>query len=99
MEIEFDDDDLALIFTDQAHRLGLPIGVIKSARRKLQLLHDAPDERTLRNWKSLNYKKLSGSREGQRQIRLNEQYRVIFTLDETVNPPVVHILEIGDTHD
>jgi len=99
MEIEFDDEDLALVFTEWAHKLGLPIGVIKSTRNKLRMLRDAPDERTLRNWKSLNYKKLSGDHEGKRQIRLNDQYRVVFTLDDTTKPPTARILEIGDTHD
>jgi proteic killer suppression protein len=99
MEIEFDDDDLALICTDQAHKLGLPIGVIKSARRKILLLQSAPDERTLRNWKSLNYKQLGGNRKGQKQIRLNDQYRMVFLLDASKTPPVATIIEIGDTHD
>lgn len=99
MEIKFDDSALELVFTDQAHKLGLPIGVIKSARDKIRMLRDAPDERTLRNWKSLNYKKLSGDHKGKKQIRLNDQYRVVFTLDNTVKPPIVRILEIGDTHD
>ena len=99
MKIEFADDDIALICTDQAHKLGLPIGVIKSARRKLIELHGAPDERTLRNWKSLNYKKLSGARKGRRSIRLNDQYRMVFLLDTTQEPPVITILEIGDTHE
>ena len=99
MKIKFGNNDLALICSDQAHKLGLPIGVIKSARRKLIELDAAPDERTLRNWKSLNYKKLSGDRDGQRSIRLNDQYRLVFTLDESQQPPVIIILEIGDTHD
>jgi proteic killer suppression protein len=47
----------------------------------------------------LNYKKLSGNREGQRSIRLNDQYRMVFVLDDTCEPPVIRILEIGDTHD
>lgn len=99
MEIEFGDDDLALICTDQAHKLGLPINVIRSARRKILFLRDAPDERTLRNWRSLNFKQLSGNRKGQRQIRLNDQYRLVFTLDESQNPPIATIVEIGDTHE
>lgn len=99
MKIEFDDDDLALICTDQAHKLGLPISVIKSARRKLAVLDSATDERTLRNWKSLNYKKLSGKPKNRRSIRLNDQYRMVFTLDDSKKPPVITILEIGDTHD
>jgi len=99
MEIEFGDDEIALICTDRAHKLGLPIGVIKSARRKLVLLHDAPDERTLRNWKSLNYKMLKGDKKRRRSIRLNDQYRMVISVDGKKQPPVVTVLEIGDTHE
>lgn len=98
MRVEFADDDLEQIFSDEAHKLGLPIGVIKGARLKLLKLEQAPDERTLRNWKALRYKKLSGSREGQRSIRINNQYRIVFELLDDERPPVIRVLEIDDTH-
>ncbi|MBN8841774.1 MAG: type II toxin-antitoxin system RelE/ParE family toxin [Sphingomonadales bacterium] len=98
MKVEFAADDLAQICTDEAHKLGLPFAVIKAARRKLIQLEAAHDERDLRNLKSLNYKKLQGDREGQRSIRINDQYRIVFTLSEDENPPVIVVVEIGDTH-
>lgn len=96
MKIVFADKRLALIRTDRAHELRLPFGVIKSARDKLNFLAEAPDEQTLRNWKSLNYKKREGA-DDQRQIRINDQYRIIFTIGDDI-PPVITILEIGDPH-
>ena len=98
MRIEFADDGLRRICTDEAHRLGLPIAVIKAARRKLIQLEAAKDERDLRNLKGLHYKKLSGEREGQRSIRINDQYRIVFTISENERPPVATILEIDDIH-
>lgn len=98
VRIEFKDAKLALIRTERAIETKLPISVIKSCRNKLLVIEAAPDERVLRNWKSLEYKKLSGDREGQRQIRLNKQYRIIFILDESQSPPVVQILEVDDIH-
>lgn len=98
MRVEFADGGLARICTDEAHRLGLPFAVIKAARRKLILLEAAIDERDLRNWKSLHYKKLHGDREGQRSVRINDQYRIVFSMSECETPPVITILEIGDTH-
>jgi toxin HigB-1 len=97
MKVEFADDDLARICTDEAHRLRLPFAVIKSARRKLLQLEFALDERDLRKLKGLNYKQLQGDRERQRQIRINDQYRIVFTISDE-KPPVITILEIGDTH-
>ena len=98
MKIEFADDDLGRICTDEAHRLGLPFAVIKAARRKLIQLEAALDERDLRNLKGLNYKKLQGDREGQRSIRINDQYRIVFRISDDEKPPVITIIEIGDTH-
>lgn len=98
MKIEFADERLARICTPEAHKLGLPISVIKAAQRAILKLAAAPDERTLRNWKGFNYKKLSGDREGQRQIRINDQYRIVFYLLSEEQPARIRILEIGDTH-
>jgi proteic killer suppression protein len=98
MRIEFANKGLARILTDEAYRLRLPIAVIKAARDKLVFLEAAKDERDLRNFKSLNYKKNHGSREGLRSIRINDQYRIVFTLSEGAQPPVITIVEIGDTH-
>jgi proteic killer suppression protein len=55
-------------------------------------------KRALRNWKSLRYEKLKGDRIGQRSIRLNDQYRMVFVLDEGSTPPTVTISSIEDYH-
>lgn len=98
MRVEFADKSLALVCTDEAHKLGLPIAVIKAARNRIVQMEAASDERDLRNLKSLNYKKLQGGREGHRQVRINDQYRIVFTISTDQNPPVITITEIGDTH-
>lgn len=98
MKIEFRDSRLALIRTDRAGETKLPFPVIKSCREKLIVLEAAPDERTLRNWKSLRYKKLEGDRKGQRAIRINDQYRLVFLLNNSHSPPVVTILNVEDYH-
>ncbi|UFZ02143.1 type II toxin-antitoxin system RelE/ParE family toxin [Bradyrhizobium ontarionense] len=94
----FADDELALIETDQAGTTRLEVAVIKSARRKFTVLRAAIDDRSLRNWKSLHYQELGGDRGGQRSIRLNDQYRLVFQLDEKTEPQTVTILEIEDYH-
>ena len=98
MEIEYADPTLALIETDNAGATRLPVSVIRSARRKLTILRAATDDRTLRNWKSLHYKKLKGDREGQRSIRVNNKYRIIFELDSETEPQKARILAIEDYH-
>ena len=98
MKVEFRERRLALIRTDRAAETRLPVAVIKSCREKLIELEAAPDERTLRNWKSLHYEKLSGDREGQRSIRLNKQWRLVFELDDCSSPPIANILGVEDYH-
>ncbi len=98
MRIVFRDPALARIRTEGFGKTRLPIGVIKACREKLIVIEAAPDERTLRNWKSLRYEKLKGKREGQRSIRLNDQWRLVFVLDETTSPPTVEVLAVEDYH-
>jgi proteic killer suppression protein len=100
MDIEFKDrQKLNLIETEKAAtNTKLPIAVINSCRKKLNLLRAAPDEKTLRNWKSFHYEKLKGDIEGQRSIRLNDQWRLVFTINTDSRPPKITILEIVDYH-
>ena len=97
MDIVFADSALALIESDEAGATKLPVAAIKSARRKLIVLRAATDDRSLRSWKSLHYEKLKGDREGRRSVRLNDQYRLVFTLSEA-EPPTITILAIEDYH-
>jgi toxin HigB-1 len=98
MEVAYKDKKLALLETARAAETRLSAALITAFRNKLAVLKAAPDERTLRNWKSLHYEKLSGDRDGQRSIRLNAQWRLIFELDTAVTPPLLTILEIADYH-
>ncbi len=98
MEIEFQDKRLALIETDRAAETKLPISVINSCRRKLEVIRAAPDERTLRNWKSLHYENLKGKRSEEKSIRLNDQWRLVFKINTDCKPPKMTILTIEDYH-
>lgn len=95
MEIVFADDTLALVESQEAGATGLPIAVIKAARRKLTLLRAVTDDRSLSTWKSLRYEKLAGTGEGQGSVRLNESYRAVFKHDE-VDPQTIIILDIEE---
>ena len=98
MKIVFRDDRLALVRTDRAAKTKLPFPVIKSAREKLIILEAAPNEQVLRNWRSLRYEKLKGDRQNQRSIRINNQWRMVFELDDHTEPPTINVLAIEDYH-
>lgn len=97
MEIIFRDPRLALIETDRATESGCSVAVIKSVRRKLVFVRAAPDERALRNWKSLHYEKLEGRGE-ERSIRLNDQWRLVFTINTECRPNKITVLGVEDYH-
>lgn len=95
MEIEFWDKSLSLVETDRATETKLPISVIASLRNKLHFLRNAPDERSIRNWKSLHYEKME---DDERSIRINDQFRLMFTIDTKVNPNKITVLRVWN-HD
>lgn len=97
MDIEFQDARAALVETDRAAETRLPVEVINSLRNKLVVIRAAPDERTLRNWKSLHYEKLAGAGD-RRSIRINKQWRLVFTIDTKRQPNKITVLGVEDYH-
>jgi toxin HigB-1 len=98
MDVEFADQTLALIETNDAARTGLPVSVINSFRDKFVVVRAAPDERVFRNWKSLHYEKLEGYKDNRRSIRLNKQWRVVFTINTECSPNKIRVLAVEDYH-
>lgn len=98
MEVKFANDALARICTNEAHKLGLPFAVIKAAQRTLLKLEAATCESDLFEIRSLRYKKRKGDPDDTRQVRVNDQYRIFFTLDGEGECAVATITFIGDPH-
>jgi proteic killer suppression protein len=98
MVVEFADQTLALIETNDAAKTGLPVSVINSFRDKFVMVRAAPDERVFRNWKSLHYEKLEGYKDNRRSIRLNKQWRVVFTINTECSPNKIKVLAVEDYH-
>lgn len=59
----------------------LPHDIQRTARRKLLYLHDARDLRDLLAPPGNRLEKLSGDRQGQYSIRINDQWRICFRWD------------------
>jgi proteic killer suppression protein len=98
MVVEFADQTLALIETNDAAKTGLPVSVINSFRDKFVMVRAAPDERVFRNWKSLHYEKLEGYKDNRGSIRLNKQWRVVFTINTECSPNKIKVLAVEDYH-
>jgi plasmid maintenance system killer protein len=96
MDIEFRDERLALIRTDRAAETELPCSVIKSWQEIVVVIDAIPDAHTLRNWQSLGYERLEGD---EHLIRLFDQWRIVFELDESRSPPVMIVVAIDEYHE
>lgn len=77
----FQDRETEKIFRRQFSRQ-LPQDIQRNARRKLEVLDAAETLEDLRLPPANRLEKLSGDREGQYSIRINDQWRICFTWRE-----------------
>ena len=56
-------------------------GVVDAFFEVMSMIAGEPDERGFYVRKSLNFKKLKGDKRGRRSLRLNDQYRLIVSLE------------------
>lgn len=84
MQVTFNEVYLQELFevgkcSDKKHRFQPQI--IKLYQRRVEMLSAAPQPETLYQFKSLNFEALRGNKKGKFSIRVNNQYRIEFTLD------------------
>ena len=64
--------------SDKKHRFQPHI--IKNYRKRIEQLQSAPTPETLYQFKSLNFEALKGDKSGLYSVRVNDQYRIEFSL-------------------
>ena len=67
-------------------------------RRRLQAIRAAVNENDLRALKSLHFEKLKGDRKEQCSMRINDQFRLVFTIEKGKQGNTLVILGIEDYH-
>jgi toxin HigB-1 len=98
MDVSFKSKSLEQVETDADSTVGLGDGIDKAFRKRMQQIRAASDERTFYAYRSLNFEKLKGDREGQYSMRLNDQYRLIVELHGQHPKKTVHVVEVTDYH-
>ena len=98
MEVRFADKDLDKLETDPRFDAGYPQEVVRKFRLRMQLIRQAEDERDFYAMKSLHYEKLKGKRSHQRSMRLNQQWRLVLTIEQARDQKVVVVISIEDYH-
>lgn len=83
MEYRFASESLAKMASDPKFDAKLPPGVANAFRKVLTWIKAAHTEQDLRAMKSLRFEKMrEKAREGQFSMRLNDQYRLIITIEQ-----------------
>ena len=98
MRVEYHDEVLRRLAEELEYApKGWDPTVIRSYRKKVQLISAARDERDLYEMRGLRMEKLKGDRAGQTSMRLNDQFRLILTFKTEGDRPAV-LLEVVDYH-
>jgi proteic killer suppression protein len=98
MDVEFANDDLDKLETDQAFNGGHSAAIVKAYRKRLAFIRACLDERAFYPMRSLNFEKLKGNRSHQYSMRLNDQWRLILEIKKGSPKNKIVILGIEDYH-
>lgn len=105
MIVKFEKEYLRDLYTkgdcsDKKHRYR--IDVIKRYKRGIDYLKWASCKEDLYRINSLKFESLKGKRAGRFSIRVNDQYRIEFTMQETIEDPILticNIVELSNHYD
>lgn len=78
--------------SDKKHRYQPDI--VKRYKKSIDILLEAERVEDLMLINSLNYEVLKGDKQGISSIRVNDQYRVEFTVKETLDEPIITVCNI-----
>ena len=87
MYVKFEQEYLSELFykgkcSDKRYRFQPDI--VKRYKRRIETLNDANDIETLYKYNSLRYEVLTGDKAGISSIRVNDQYRIEFTVSQEI---------------
>lgn len=98
MEVRFADAALDRLEVDAALDGGFPPGVVKTFRKRMQLIRAASDKRDFYAMRGCRFEKLKGARQHQFSMRLNDQFRLVLEFEEEGNTTIAVIASIEDYH-
>jgi plasmid maintenance system killer protein len=89
---------LELLYTQRKGGHKYPAGVVAAFFEVMFIIESAVDQRDLRVQRSLHLEQLKGARHDVCSLRLNDQYRLTFVLEEGPGSTSATILDIEDYH-
>ena len=98
MDISFANARLRRLYATGKGARNLPPDAVDAFFEVMAALAAMPDERELYQLKSFHYEKLKGDRAGQHSVRLWQQWRLCFTIEQDEEGRYLSIVEITDYH-
>lgn len=93
-----DDKNLERLEIDPDYRSRLDIAIVRAFRRVMVTIRGISDETGLYNYNLLQCEKLHGKRAHERSLRLNDQWRLIVTLQKREGGNLLVVKGIEDYH-
>ncbi len=99
MKVTFEKKYLKELFeigrcSDKKHRFQPQI--IRNYRKRIEQLQSAPTPETLYQFRSLRFESLKGEKSGLYSIRVNDQYRIEFSLNSDQDQSLLTICSIEE---
>jgi proteic killer suppression protein len=98
MDFYFTDNELERLWKDRTFTARWSPAIVRAFRLRVQSIQSAEDERDLYAFSSFRFEKLSGKRQYQHSLRLNDQYRLILEFEGAGRNKIVRIVGIEDYH-
>lgn len=98
MEVEHRDKNLRRLEEDPAFDAGYSQGIVRTIRRRLQLIRAAADERDFYSLKSLHFEQLKGNRSHQHSMCINDQWRLIIEFEGKGTDKKIILVGVDDYH-
>ena len=98
MNVRFANQRLKDVDGDAKVSTGHGASIDKGFRKLMMIIRAAVDERDIYARPAVRFEKLSGKREHQHSMRINDQYRLIVELEGSAPNKVVAVRKIEDYH-
>jgi len=100
LNFAFEDKKCLRLYTKEIGVEKYPKGVVEAFFEAMFVIAGAKDIRDLYALKGFRVEKLKGSewKRGERSLRLNDQYRLIFILERDEQGPHISIVSLTDYH-
>ena len=97
MIVTFESDQLRILYEegrspDKKYRFQPDI--IRRYQKAINFLKTASSIETLWQIRSLRYEVLTGDKAGRSSVRVNDKYRIEFTVDENKNEPILTVCNV-----